>query len=68
MSLYASNAARVNHPLTTVENEWKSKKVDFDKTMLNHEQENATLDTEVSKLKDEVYKEDSKINILKYTT
>ena len=36
--------------------------------MLNHEQENATLDTEVSKLKDEVYKEDSKINILKYTT
>jgi len=36
--------------------------------MLGSESENQGLEGEVKKLKEEVYKEDSKINILKYTT
>ena len=36
--------------------------------MLGSESEMSAIETEYKKLKDEVYKEDSKISILKYTT
>lgn len=46
---------------------WKSKKADYDKVILKSESDINQLDNEVKKLKEEVYRDDTKISLLKYS-
>ncbi|KAL4499945.1 hypothetical protein ABPG72_015294 [Tetrahymena utriculariae] len=63
----AEEQKEMQKKMEEVEQVWKTKKAEYDRVILKSESEINQLEQEVKKLKEEVYRDDTKITSLKYS-